>query len=552
MITALSVFPMSCSDSDPEAPTPTPPGPVVPDKPDEPQDDPEEPSLAQIQVSRLVTENGKTYVEVDGKPFPFLGAQLRLDAFLNCDKMKVEDVEKYIAKASELGLNCVQIPIYWNLIESEQGKYDFTVVDKILSYVNKYDLKMELLWFSTNMCGETFSYLTPQYVLKDSNKRFYRTNEGAFWDYYGYQYFLHLDDAWVLERETQAVTRLFNHIRNWDAEHGDRHPVIAAQIHNEPDIFMRWRLNDYKVAYRNGMELTKPAAWVMTLNALDAVGKAVQQSPYKVLTRVNLTSSDGAVGPFPQYTSGRPKDVFDLPGIDFISVDPYKVNIRDLRNEVMAYASIPGNYALVAENKGSYENTPSLLLASFAAGGGYDIYDLITSKFFMDHSGSTTSADVDHGVYTWDMKERSHTPDVRAIINGLRSASADVCRTVPDDFAAFNLSTSYPARTAAQSISTTGATFDFATDNGAIGFALDRGDYLIVYVIKDATVTIGNGTTGDAATGHYDAAGNFVEDSAVALDGATLNAQAGKLYRISFQSAGPLQSTATSQIGNKV
>lgn len=148
------------------------------------------------------------------------------------------------------------------------------------------------------MCGETFSYLTPQYVLKDSNKRFYRTNEGAFWDYYGYQYFLHLDDAWVLERETQAITRLFNHIRNWDAEHGDRHPVIAAQIHNEPDIFMRWRLADYKVSYRNGMELTKPAAWVMTLNALDAVGKAVQQSPYKVLTRVNLTSSDGGIGRF--------------------------------------------------------------------------------------------------------------------------------------------------------------------------------------------------------------------------------------------------------------
>lgn len=101
------------------------------------------PSLPQIEVSRLVTDNGKTYVEVDGKPFPYLGAEIRLDALLNCDKMEIEEVEKYIAKASELGLNCVLIPIYWNLIEPEEGKYDFSVVDKILEYVNKYDLKME-------------------------------------------------------------------------------------------------------------------------------------------------------------------------------------------------------------------------------------------------------------------------------------------------------------------------------------------------------------------------------------------------------------------------
>ena len=43
-----------------------------------------EPILSQIEVSKLVTENNKTYVSVDGKPFPFLGAQIRLDALLNC------------------------------------------------------------------------------------------------------------------------------------------------------------------------------------------------------------------------------------------------------------------------------------------------------------------------------------------------------------------------------------------------------------------------------------------------------------------------------------
>lgn len=116
-----------------------------------------EPILSQIEVSKLVTENNKTYVSVDGKPFPFLGAQIRLDALLNCDKMTINEVENYFKKAQELGLNCVQIPISWNMVEPKENKYDYSIVNSILQFVNKYNLKMELLWFSTNMVGDSFS-----------------------------------------------------------------------------------------------------------------------------------------------------------------------------------------------------------------------------------------------------------------------------------------------------------------------------------------------------------------------------------------------------------
>ncbi|MCS3162442.1 beta-galactosidase [Bacteroides faecis] len=101
--------------------------------------------LSQIEVSKLVTENNKTYVSVDGKPFPFLGAQIRLDALLNCDKMTINEVENYFKKAQELGLNCVQIPISWNMVEPKENKYDYSILNSILQFVNKYNLKMELL-----------------------------------------------------------------------------------------------------------------------------------------------------------------------------------------------------------------------------------------------------------------------------------------------------------------------------------------------------------------------------------------------------------------------
>ena len=365
-----------------------------------------EPILSQIEVSKLVTENNKTYVSVDGKPFPFLGAQIRLDALLNCDKMTINEVENYFKKAQELGLNCVQIPISWNMVEPKENKYDYSIVNSILQFVNKYNLKMELLWFSTNMVGDSFSYLIPQYVLQEYNKRLSRNDEGNFWNYYGYQYTMILDDEWILERETKAITALFNHIRYWDSQNGDKHPVISAQIHNEPDALMRWRIDQKDLKYRDGTPLSKEKAWTMITNALNTVGKAVKNSSYRVVTRVNLIYGDG-INPFPEATNARPKDVFDLQGIDFIGVDAYKDNVKHLKNEVMAYASIAGNYALVAENKGSYANSPSLILTSFALGGGYDIYDLATSNFFINN---TTEPDqIDHGIYTWDLQERFYT-----------------------------------------------------------------------------------------------------------------------------------------------
>lgn len=47
------------------------------------------------------------------------------------------------------------------MIEAKEEKYDFNIVNSILQFANKYDLKIELLWFSTNMVGDSFTYLTP-------------------------------------------------------------------------------------------------------------------------------------------------------------------------------------------------------------------------------------------------------------------------------------------------------------------------------------------------------------------------------------------------------
>lgn len=450
--------------------------------------DTNEPVLPQITVSELVSESGKTYVAVDGKPFPFIGAQVRLDAIMNCEGKPVSAIEPYFIKAVELGLNCLQIPVCWKMIEPQKDSYDWTVIDALLCYCNKYNLKMELLWFSTNMIGDTFSYFVPQYILSVPSVRLWRNDNGSFWNYYGYQYALVLDDSWILKRETKAITALFDHIRYWDSIHGDKHPVICCQVHNEPDGFVRWRY--FQKEYRNwdGTELSHERAWEMVCNSLDAVGKAVQNSSYKVLTRTNLIKGDG-IAPFPEAPLASPEQVFALEGIDFISVDIYRNSVMDVMSEVRAYASLPGNYALVGENKGSYSHSPSLILAAFASGGGYDIYDLATSIFFLDNTDDRN--EVDHGVYTYDLQEKPGiTEPTRLIVSGLNKAAEDVAVTSPEDFAAFNIGQDDPQQSLVETKTTSSLSISFETSSGALGFALDRGTYVVAYATEDAVFTV--------------------------------------------------------------
>jgi hypothetical protein len=229
--------------------------------------------------------------------------------------------------------------------------------------------------------------------------------------------------------------------------------------------------------------------WKMTLASLDAVGQSVQGSLYRVATRTNLIFGDN-VRPFPQAPCAKPGDVLALQGIEFVSVDPYKDTMNELVDHVFGYASLPGNYPLVAENRGHYANTPGLMLAASAVGGGYCIYDLATSPYITSHSTPPFDSE---GVYESDLTEKPHTADVKGMLKGLVSAGSELARTPLEDFAAFNIRMDYPEQEIAQTVCTTGAEIEFRTEAGALAFALDRGDHLILYATAPAVFSIRNG-----------------------------------------------------------
>lgn len=451
-------------------------------------------------VSRICTlPGGKTYLEVDGKPYTMIGAQLRVDGLYNRNPVLTEapsavtdeKLEQYFAKAAELGVNTLQLALEWSKIEIEKDVYDFTLVDKLLTLTDRYGLKCEFLWFSTNMCGDGHGFCIPDYITQDTQTYPVYTAANPYYsNMYGQISYPILNTPALMERESLVLTALMEHVDAWNKENGGHNPLIGMQIHNESDGLLRWRLQQQELT-RNGEAVTPQELWQVTLEALDNAGKTVKSANYKIYTRCNMTVTFG-VGEFKEWEGlgFSPLDVLRLEGIDMIGDDPYTTNPSAISSTIHSYA-VEGNYPHIAENMGNYANSASLLLAAYQAGGCYLFYDLATPEYFI-YINAGSDYQMDQGVINPDLSDKAHTQETACMIRGI-SAMGNVLATVQsEDFAAFNILTSEPKQVSEQTICTSSLSVTHRTENGAIAFAIERDGYLYLYATADSTFQINN------------------------------------------------------------
>jgi beta-galactosidase GanA len=112
----------------------------------------------------LEKRGNTTQLIVDGNPFLVLGGELH-----NSSSSSVEHMKSVWPHLTAMHMNTVLLPIAWETIEPEEGKFNFGYVDGLLEGARENHLKLVVLWFGA--WKNTFSSYVPAWV-KTNTERF--------------------------------------------------------------------------------------------------------------------------------------------------------------------------------------------------------------------------------------------------------------------------------------------------------------------------------------------------------------------------------------------
>src|SRR6202789_2047107 len=168
------------------------------------------------EIPRLVQEQGRATLMVNVKPFWMLGAQV------DNSSGWPERRQAVWPAAEKMRLNTLEVPVYWEQMEPERGRFDFTVVDAILQQAREHHVRLVLLWFGTWKNGKM--HYAPEWVKSDTvaYPRM-KTKAGVAIDV------LSPNAPANLAADRDAFVALMHHLREADAQH----TVVMMQVENE-------------------------------------------------------------------------------------------------------------------------------------------------------------------------------------------------------------------------------------------------------------------------------------------------------------------------------
>ncbi|MFL6352766.1 MAG: DUF5597 domain-containing protein [Bryobacteraceae bacterium] len=185
--------------------------------------------LLLAQTSSSAETNGQPHLEkhgsatqliVDGRPFLILGAELH-----NSSSSSLDYMAPLWQKLKAVPLNTVLTPLSWELVEPEEGKFDFALLDGLLRQAREHNLRVVLLWLAAWKNG--MSSYAPLWVKSDT-RRFPRVvingNEVEI---------LSTFSKAIIEADSKAFTSVMRHIKEIDSSN---HTVLMIQVENEVGI----------------------------------------------------------------------------------------------------------------------------------------------------------------------------------------------------------------------------------------------------------------------------------------------------------------------------
>jgi hypothetical protein len=182
----------------------------------------------QIPLPQIKQNGTVKQIFVDGKPFIMLSGELH-----NSSASSINYMKPVWDKLAAMNLNTVVSTVNWELLEPEEGRYNFKLVDAQIQEARQRDLRLVIIWFASWKNGG--SNYTPLWV-KTNPRRFpvqarkpaTTQRSSMFREADRTMPLSPLGEASMLA-EAKAFRALMRHIREVDP----RHTVIMMQIDNE-------------------------------------------------------------------------------------------------------------------------------------------------------------------------------------------------------------------------------------------------------------------------------------------------------------------------------
>jgi len=173
---------------------------------------------AALDLPRLMKQGTATQLLVHNRPFLLIAGELGNSSASNLDYLR-----PIWPKLEKLHLNAVLVPVYWELLEPAEGKFDFSLVDGIVGSARKYNFKLVFLWFGS--WKNSMSCYAPYWVKTDP-KRFprARSKDGQAME------ILTPFSEENRNADARAFASLTRHLQKTDAR---EQTVVMIQVENE-------------------------------------------------------------------------------------------------------------------------------------------------------------------------------------------------------------------------------------------------------------------------------------------------------------------------------
>lgn len=185
-----------------------------------------------MKIPFIKTSHGKKILMVHEKPFYMLSGEVH-----NSNSSSVQYMEQVWEKAQRLQMNSLLLPVTWEMLEPEEGSFDFTLVDGLIEQARRRGKKLGFLWFGAWKNAQCF--YAPEWV-KTNLTRFRRAemikgkNFINLKDFHGMPY---TTLSYLCEEtkraDAKAFRELMNHLKEVD---GEANTVVMVQVENETGV----------------------------------------------------------------------------------------------------------------------------------------------------------------------------------------------------------------------------------------------------------------------------------------------------------------------------